>query len=54
MYLSIYKASIVGDGLFLLVTTTTSVRFKKLDVMRKVAESFSAVPAPASNLNQRR
>lgn len=48
------SASIVGDGLFLLVTTTTAVRFKKLDVMRKVAESFSAVPAPASNLNQRR
>jgi hypothetical protein len=48
------SASIVGNGLFLLVTTTTAVRFKKLDVMRKVAESFSAVPAPASNFNQRR
>ena len=48
------SASIVGNGLFLLVTTTTAVRFKKLDVMRQVAESFSAVPAPASNFNQRR
>lgn len=49
------SASVVGDGLFLLVTTTTAVRFGKLEgSLRKVAESFSAIPAPKSNFNQRK
>lgn len=49
------SASIVGGGLFILVTTTTSVRFSKLEgVLRKIADSFSAVSAPKSNLNQRK
>lgn len=49
------SAAIVGDGLFLLITTTTSVRFGKLDgLLRKVAQSFSAIPAPKSNFNQRK
>jgi len=49
------SASVVGNGLFLLVTTTTSVRFKKLEgELRKVADSFSAISAPKSNLNLRK
>ena len=48
------SASIVGGGLFLLVATTTAVRFRKLDVMRQVADFFSAIPAPAFNLKQRK
>ncbi|KAL3807018.1 hypothetical protein ACHAXA_007802, partial [Cyclostephanos tholiformis] len=48
------SASVVGDGLFLLVTTTTSARFRKLDTLRQVADSFSAIPAPKSELNQRK
>lgn len=48
------SASIVGDGLFLLVTTTTAARFRKLDTLRQVADSFSAIPAPKSTLNQRK
>ncbi|KAL7530586.1 hypothetical protein ACHAXR_004454 [Thalassiosira sp. AJA248-18] len=48
-------AAIVGDGLFLLVTATTAVRFGKLEgTLRKVAESFTAIDAPKSNLNQRK
>ncbi|KAL7550681.1 hypothetical protein ACHAWF_013901, partial [Thalassiosira exigua] len=49
------SAAVVGGGLFLLVTTTTSVRFGKLEqVMRKVADSFTAIPAPKSSFNQRK
>ena len=49
------SAAIVGDGLFLLITTTTSVRFGKLEgSLRKIAQSFSAIPAPRSNFNQRK
>mmetsp|Transcript_14897 Transcript_14897/g.32483 ORF Transcript_14897/g.32483 Transcript_14897/m.32483 type:complete len:208 (-) Transcript_14897:659-1282(-) len=49
------SASIVGNGLFLLVTTTTSARFGKLEgVLRKVADSFTAISAPKSNLNLRK
>lgn len=47
------SAAVVGDGLFLLVTTTTAARFGKLEgVLRKVADSFSAIPAPKSNLRK--
>ena len=36
------SASIVGDGLFLLVTSSTSTRFKKVDTsLKDVANSFS-------------
>lgn len=49
------SAAVAGDGLFLLVTTTTAARFGKFEgVLRKVADSFSAIPAPKSNLNQRK
>ncbi|KAL3776073.1 hypothetical protein ACHAW5_000340 [Stephanodiscus triporus] len=48
------SASVVGNGLFLLVTTTTSARFQKLDSLRQVADSFLAIPAPKSSLNQRK
>lgn len=49
------SASIVGDGLFLLVTSSTSTRFKKLDTsLKEVANSFSAIPAPVSNMNRRK
>lgn len=49
------SAAVVGNGLFLLVTTTSSVRFGKLEgALRKVADSFSAISAPKSNLNQRK
>jgi hypothetical protein len=46
------SAQVVGDGLFLLVTSTTSSRFRKLNVLKEVATSFSAVPAPRSILNR--
>jgi len=49
------SASVAGNGLFLLVTTTTSVRFSKQEgVLRKIADSFSAISAPKSNLNLRK
>jgi len=36
------SASIVGNGLFLLVTQSTAARYKKLDTsLKKVANSFS-------------
>lgn len=47
------SASVVGNGLFMLVTSTTSVRFNKLEsVLRKVADSFAAIPAPKSSLRK--
>jgi len=49
------SASVVGNGLFLLVTTTTATRFGKLEgTLRKVADSFTAISAPKSNLNPRK
>lgn len=49
------SASVAGNGIFLLVTTTTAARFGKLEgPLRKVAESFTAIDAPKSNLNQRK
>ena len=49
------SASIVGDGLFLLVTTSTSARYKRLESsLKDVANSFSAIPAPVSNMNRRK
>lgn len=48
------SAEVVGNGLFLLVTSTTAARFRKLDVLKRVADSFSAVPAPKSNLNRQK
>lgn len=45
------SASSVGNGLFLLITSTTAVRFTKLEnSLRQVAESFTAIPAPTSGL----
>lgn len=39
---SYISASIVGDGLFLLVTTSTATRYKKIESsLKKVANSFS-------------
>jgi len=47
------SASVVGNGLFLLVTTTTSARFKKLEgLLRQVADSFTAISAPKSSLRK--
>ena len=47
------SASVVGNGLFMLITTTTATRFKKLDdTLRNVADSFSAIPAPKSSLRK--
>ena len=47
------SASVVGNGLFMLITTTTATRFKKLDdTLRSVADSFSAIPAPKSSLRK--
>jgi len=52
---ALISASVVGDGLFLLVTTTTTTRFAKQETqLRKTAESFSAIAAPSSSLNQRK
>jgi len=48
------SANVVGNGLFLLVTSTTAARFRKLDVLKQVADSFSAVPAPKSSLNRQK
>lgn len=49
------SAAVVGDGLFLLVTSTTSARFSKLEgELKRVAESYEAIPAPLSKLNQRK
>lgn len=45
------STSTVGDGVFMLVTGSTAVRFSNSEkVMRGVAESFKAVPAPKSSL----
>lgn len=47
------STQIVGDGVFMLVTGSTSTRFSKLQKsMLKVAESFSVVPGPKSNLRR--
>jgi len=41
----------VGTGLFLLITTTTSARFKKQEgLLRDVSDSFSVVRAPDTAL----
>lgn len=49
------SAAVAGDGLFLLVTTTTAARFGKLEgTLRAVADSFAAIPAPKSSLNPRK
>lgn len=49
------STSNVGNGLFILVTTSTAVRFAKLDnSLRKVAESFTAIPAPSSSLRKQK
>lgn len=49
------STSKVGNGLFILVTTSTAVRFAKLDnTLRKVAESFTAIPAPSSSLRKQK
>eukprot|EP00586_Coscinodiscus_wailesii_P007930 CAMPEP_0172524246 /NCGR_PEP_ID=MMETSP1066-20121228/294085_1 /TAXON_ID=671091 /ORGANISM="Coscinodiscus wailesii, Strain CCMP2513" /LENGTH=177 /DNA_ID=CAMNT_0013307361 /DNA_START=454 /DNA_END=987 /DNA_ORIENTATION=+ len=45
------SAKIVGDGVFMLVTGSTAVRFKSQEkLLRDVAESFRVVPAPKSSL----
>jgi len=45
------SASVVGDGVFMLVTGSTATRFRKLEKdLRKVAESFSVVAAPKTEL----
>ncbi|KAL3792125.1 hypothetical protein HJC23_013399, partial [Cyclotella cryptica] len=47
------SASVVGNGLFMLVTSTTSTRFTKFErVLRGVAESFTAIPAPRSSFRK--
>ena len=49
------SAKTVGNGLFLLVTTTTAVRFTKLESsLRRVAESFLVVDAPKTNLRNQK
>jgi hypothetical protein len=49
------SASSVGNGLFLLVTSTTAVRFTKLESsLRRVAESFLVVDAPKTNLRNQK
>mmetsp|Transcript_20676 Transcript_20676/g.32355 ORF Transcript_20676/g.32355 Transcript_20676/m.32355 type:complete len:265 (-) Transcript_20676:1246-2040(-) len=49
------SAATVGNGLFLLVTTTTAVRFTKLEnSLRRVANSFLAVDAPKTNLRNQK
>jgi len=43
----------VGSSTVLLVTGSTAARFaKKQDIIRRVAKSFQAVPAPKSSLNK--
>lgn len=47
------STSIVGNGVFMLVTGTTSARFKSQEaLMSKVAESFLCVSAPTSSLRR--
>ena len=49
------SASTVGNGLFLLVTSTTAVRFTKLEKsLRAVADSFLAVDAPRTSLRNQK
>ena len=49
------SAATVGNGLFLLVTTTTAVRFTKLESsLKRVAESFLAVDAPKTKLRNQK
>jgi len=44
---------VVGDGVFMLVTGTTSGRFRSQEgLLRKVAESFDCVEAPKSGLRR--
>ena len=41
----------VGDGVFMLVSGSTAVRFNSSEeTMRKVAERFRVIPAPKSSL----
>jgi hypothetical protein len=49
------STSKVGNGMFILVTTSTAVRFAKLDnSLQRVAESFTAIPAPSSSLRNQK
>jgi len=47
------STTIVGNGVFMLVTGTTASRFKNQDaLLKKVAQSFICVEAPKSNLRR--
>ena len=47
------STSVVGDAVFMLVTGTTSARFKKQEsLFKKIAESFTCIPAPQSNFRR--
>mmetsp|Transcript_14733 Transcript_14733/g.21043 ORF Transcript_14733/g.21043 Transcript_14733/m.21043 type:complete len:337 (+) Transcript_14733:57-1067(+) len=46
-------ASVVGDGVFMLVASTTSARFKGQEsLLRQVVDSFDCVQAPKSSLRR--
>lgn len=45
----------VADGLFMLVTSTTAVRFTKLESsLKRVAESFTVIDAPKTSLRNQK
>lgn len=48
------SVSVVGNGVFMLITSSTAARFNKgqEQVLRKVADSFSCVEAPKSKLRR--
>jgi len=47
------SVSIVGNGVFMLITSSTASRFKAQDtVLRRIADSFSCVEAPKSNFRR--
>lgn len=50
---ALIAVKIVGDGVFMLITGTTAVRFKSQEgLIRDVAESFRCAPAPKSTLRK--
>ncbi len=50
---ALISTSIVGDGVFMLVTGTTVARFKgQEELLNRVAESFACVEAPKSSFRR--
>jgi hypothetical protein len=45
--------SIVGNGVFMLITSSTGARFKTQEpLLRRIGDSFSCVEAPKSKLRR--